>query len=64
MGYRTIPPLLILNDFRPRSIIYSDAWTAYATLNDHGYTHLIINHSENFVDPINNQIYTQNTECL
>jgi len=33
------------------SIIHSDCWRAYNTLNDNGYTHYTVNHSENFVDP-------------
>ena len=50
---------LIKKYIRPGSIIYSDAWGAYRELNTHGYSHHVINHSENFV---NGTIHTQNIE--
>jgi len=31
-------------------IIHSDQWKAYATLNEHGFTHKTVNHSLNFID--------------
>jgi transposase-like protein len=31
------------------STIYSDQWAAYFTLKDEGYTHLTVNHSEEFM---------------
>ncbi len=36
----------------PGTTIISDLWAAYNTLNNLGYTHLTVNHSMNFVDPI------------
>ena len=32
-------------------MILSDKFSPYFNLNDIGYTHLMVNHSENFVDP-------------
>ncbi|RUS79722.1 hypothetical protein EGW08_012530 [Elysia chlorotica] len=46
------------------SVIYSDCWGAYSTLSTSGYTHHTINHSKNFVDPVNKEIHTQNVEPL
>ena len=31
--------------------IISDCWKAYSSLNPEGFTHLIINHSVNYIDP-------------
>jgi len=35
----------------PGSTIHSDQWPAYNSLNQLGYNHLTVNHSQNFVDP-------------
>lgn len=48
----------------PGSVIITDGWAAYRTLKNRGYTHHVINHSENFVDPENPQVHTQNIERL
>lgn len=42
--------------------IISDCWGAYNNISELGYTHQRVNHSENFVDPANPEIYTQNIE--
>ena len=35
----------------PGSVIMSDCWKAYDCLSKEGYTHMTVNHSENFKDP-------------
>jgi transposase-like protein len=42
--------------------IISDGWAAYHSLSCHGYSHHVINHSQNFVDPNNPFIHTQTIE--
>lgn len=34
------------------TIIISDGWTSYLNIGDYGYTHEVVVHQENFVDPI------------
>ncbi|RUS71460.1 hypothetical protein EGW08_020775 [Elysia chlorotica] len=46
------------------SVIYSDAFRSYHTLKDLGYTHSVVNHSKNFVDPEDPKVHTQNIERL
>ncbi|RUS71147.1 hypothetical protein EGW08_021092 [Elysia chlorotica] len=46
------------------SVIYSDAFRSYHTLKDLGYTHCVVNHSKNFVDPEDPNVHTQNIERL
>lgn len=48
---------------RPGSIIYTDCWRSYSRLKSLGYQHGTVNHSTNFVNPINKEIYTQNIEA-
>ena len=60
---KTLIPL-IQKYILPGFIIVSDCWRAYITIKDLGYQHLQINHSENFVDPDNVSIHTQNIECF
>ena len=55
---------LIHKYIKAKSIIISDAWKAYAKLSEYDYTHQVINHSENFVNPLNKNIHTQNIERL
>ncbi|XP_060878656.1 uncharacterized protein LOC132951008 [Metopolophium dirhodum] len=45
------------------SIIHSDGWSGYNGLSDHGYNRYVVNHSENFVDPIS-KAHTQRIESL
>lgn len=49
----------------PGSIIYSDCWRGYSRrdLEESGYTHLTVNHTYNFVDPITGA-HTQHIERL
>jgi len=45
------------------STIHSDGWSGYNGLSDLGYSHNVVNHSENFVDPIS-KAHTQRIESL
>ena len=36
---------------RPGSTVFSDQWAAYRQLNQLGYHHATVNHSQNFIDP-------------
>jgi hypothetical protein len=45
------------------STIHSDGWSGYNGLSDLWYSHNIVNHSENFVDPIS-KAHTQRIESL
>lgn len=49
---------------RSGSVIVSDSWSSYHTLKDSVRILYIINHSENFVDPGNVDIYMQNIKWL
>ena len=55
---------LIQKYILPKSVIFSDSFATYNSLNELGYTHYQVNHSENFVDPIDRNIHTQNIERL
>ena len=44
--------MTVLGKFvEPGAMIISDKFSPYFTLNDVSYVHLMVNHSENFVDP-------------
>ena len=56
---------LIKQFILPGTHIISDGWHAYqniVNLNNGVYTHSVINHSENFVDPADEDIHTQSVE--
>lgn len=53
---------IIRRRIAPGTTIISDGWAAYRNLGQYNYCHQVINHSENFVDPANRSIHTQNIE--
>ncbi|XP_071576224.1 uncharacterized protein [Temnothorax nylanderi] len=53
----------ILRFIAPGTVIHSDCWRAYNELKNYNYTHRVVNHSENFVDP-HTGVHTQNIERL
>lgn len=54
---------LIQQHVLPGTTIYTDCWKSYSKLCEVGYTHQVVNHSENFVDPCTG-VHTQNIERL
>ena len=42
---------LVCEFVEPGTVIISDKFSPYCNLNDVGYIHLMVNHSENFIDP-------------
>jgi hypothetical protein len=44
--------------------IMSDGWGAYSNLIEQAYTHSVVNHSQNFINPSDNNVHTQNVENL
>ena len=36
----------------PGTTVITDKWKGYTNLGNHGYVHLDVNHSQNFVDPL------------
>ena len=44
--------------------IISDCWSAYRNLNSLGFIHQSVNHSENFISPIDPSVHTQGIENL
>ena len=53
---------IILRNVLPGSVIATDQWKAYQRIEDHGFILYQVNHSQNFVDPNNPLIHTQNIE--
>ena len=47
----TLVTRLVQEFIQPGTVIKSDKFSPYFNLNDIGYTHLMVNHSENFVAP-------------
>ena len=58
----TLEPL-IQENIAPGSIIWSDDWRAYTGIAALGYTHHVVNHSENFVCPITG-VHTNHIENM
>lgn len=56
---------LITQHILPFTTIYSDSWRAYSNLTmlPQAYTHLMVNHQINFVNPLNGA-HTQHIESL
>lgn len=42
---------IIQDNVEQGSVIITDCWASYKELGKLGYTHMNVNHSENFVDP-------------
>jgi transposase-like protein len=42
---------IIRTRIHPGSVVVSDLWAAYNTINHFSYTHMTVNHKYNFVDP-------------
>ena len=47
----TLVTRLVQEFIQPGTVILSDKFSPYFNLNDIGYANLMVNHSENFVDP-------------
>ena len=43
---------LIKKHVEPGTVIMSDCWRGYTRLEDEGYEHLTVNHSQHFIDPV------------
>ena len=43
---------LIKKHVEPETVIMSDCWRGYTRLDDEGYEHLTVNHSQHFIDPV------------
>lgn len=55
---------LIKKRFRPNTRLITDKWRAYLSLRHHGYSVDQVNHSKNFVDPLDSSVNTQRIERL
>jgi transposase-like protein len=54
---------IIKNEVELGSIIHSDEWRAYSSLNNEGYIHNTVNHQKWFID-LETNANTQTIECL
>lgn len=54
---------VIIDNVEVGTTIYTDMWRGYINLNNIGYFHAAVNHSENFVDPNDPNVHTQNVEA-
>ena len=52
---------IILSHVEVGSTIHTDQWGGYCRLNSVGYVHNVVNHSENYVDPVSG-VHTQGIE--
>ncbi|KAJ4429059.1 hypothetical protein ANN_26055 [Periplaneta americana] len=52
---------LIRKHVQPNMTIYTDCWRGYDSLNQHQFQHMSVNHSLNFVDPVNG-VHTNDIE--
>jgi transposase-like protein len=61
---RAVTLLTIINmRILPGTTIISDCWAAYRSISEiNDYTHNTVNHTYNFVDPLDSSIHTQNIE--
>lgn len=58
---------IIIDHVLPGSTVITDAWRGYAnvnTINNGVYTHEVVVHSDNFVDPVYEYIHTETIEGL
>jgi hypothetical protein len=53
---------VIQRRIHPESIILPDCWRGYTQLSNMGFTHMTVNHSKNFLDPIT-QTHTNGIEA-
>lgn len=54
----------IQENILPGTRIISDCWRAYSIISQSGYSHATINHSYNFVDPLDASVNTQRVERM
>ncbi|XP_053667883.1 uncharacterized protein LOC128718249 [Anopheles marshallii] len=55
---------IIVQHVAPETTLVTDGWRAYNGIEQYGYVHVAVNHSENFVDPDDGFVHTQNIENL
>ena len=58
----TLVPIL-RQHVHPQSKIYHDDWGVYRNFHNYGFEHFVVNHSENFLNPMNG-VHTQNIESF